>query len=249
MAERIQVVLARAGIASRRKSGTIVREGRVRVNGEVVREPGFPVTFGKDDIRVDGCAVAGPEPKFTVILNKPRGMVTTLRDPQGRPTVMDIVAGIRERLFPVGRLDYDTEGLLLLTNDGLLAQRLQHPRHGVEKTYEAKVRGGPNASAIKQLRFGVVIDGRKTAPARVKMIGKTEKHTWIEIRICEGRNRQVRKMCAVVGHRVLKLKRTGYGPLRLGRLKPGSFRALTAREISVLKQAAQKNLDIALPEP
>jgi pseudouridine synthase len=162
---------------------------------------------------------------------------------------MDIVAGIRERLFPVGRLDYDTEGLLLLTNDGLLAQRLQHPRHGVEKTYEAKVRGVPNASKIKQLRFGVVIDGRKTAPARVKMIGKTEKHTWIEIRICEGRNRQVRKMCAVVGHRVLKLKRTGYGPLRLGRLKPGSFRVLTARELAVLKQAVQKNLDIALAEP
>lgn len=238
MAERIQVVLARAGIASRRKSEDLVRQGRVTVNGKVVTEPGFPVTYGKDNIRVDGHPVRRVEQKITVILNKAKGIVTTARDPQGRPTVMDLVAGLKQRLFPIGRLDYDTEGLLLLTNDGVLAQRLQHPRYGVEKIYKAKIKGRPERSALQQLRDGVTLDGKKTAPAKVKKVGTTQEHTWIEIAIHEGRKRQIRRMCTAVGHPVLKLKRTGYGPLRLGDLKAGKFRRLTAREIALLKEAA-----------
>jgi pseudouridine synthase len=209
------------------------------VNDKVINEPGFLVTFGKDDIRVDGRPVYHLEPRITAMLNKPKGMVTTVKDPQGRPTVIKLVASLKQRLFPVGRLDYHTEGLLLLTNDGLLSQRLQHPRYGVEKIYRAKVRGRPDPLIVKQLREGVVLDGRKTAPARVKKIGTTKEHTWIEITIHEGRNRQIRRMCKALGHPVLKLKRIGYGPLRLGNLKAGQFRILTAREIRLLREATK----------
>lgn len=239
MADRIQVVLARAGIASRRKCETLVRHGHVTVNDKVISEPGFLVTFGRDDIRVDGRPVCHLEPRITAMLNKPKGMVTTVKDPQGRPTVINLVAGLKQRLFPIGRLDYHTEGLLLLTNDGLLSQRLQHPRYGIEKVYKVKVRGRPDHLIIKQLREGVVLDGRKTAPARVKKIGTTKEHTWIEMTIHEGRKRQIRRMCKGVGHPVLKLKRIGYGPLRLGDLKAGQFRILTAREIRLLREATK----------
>jgi pseudouridine synthase len=238
VAERIQVVLARAGIASRRKCEALVRQGHVTVNDKVIQEPGFLVTFGKDDIRVDGRPVRHLEPKITVMLNKPKGMVTTVRDPQGRPTVINLVAGLKQRLFAIGRLDYHTEGLLLLTNDGLLSQRLQHPRYGVEKVYKVKVRGRPDHFVLKKLGEGVDLDGKKTAPAKVKRVGTTKEHTWIEIAVHEGRNRQIRRMCKSVGHPVLKLKRIGYGPLRLGDLKAGKFRILTAREIALLKEAA-----------
>jgi 23S rRNA pseudouridine2605 synthase len=239
VAERIQVVLARAGVASRRKSEDLVRQGRVTVNGKVVKEPGSPVSFGKDDIRVDGRPVRHLESTITLILNKPKGVVTTARDPQGRPTVTGLVARLKKRLFPIGRLDYDTEGLLLLTNDGSLAQSLQHPRYGVEKVYKVKIKGRPDYYVLKRLCEGVILDGKKTAPARVKKIGTTKEHTWIEIAIHEGRNRQIRRMCKAVGHPALKLKRIGYGPLKLGDLKVGSFRKLTAREIALLKEAAK----------
>jgi pseudouridine synthase len=173
------------------------------------------------------------------MLNKPKGMVTTAKDPQGRPTVINLVAGLKQRLFPIGRLDYHTEGILLLTNDGLLSQRLQHPRYGVEKVYKAKLKGRPDRFVLKQLREGVDLDGEKTAPAKVKRVGTTKEHTWIEIAIHEGRNRQIRRMCKAVGHPVLKLKRIGYGPLRLGDLKAGQFRILTAREIRLLREATK----------
>ncbi|MFH1075512.1 MAG: pseudouridine synthase [Pseudomonadota bacterium] len=236
MAERIQVILARAGVASRRRSEDLVRQGRVTVNGALVTQPGFMATVGKDDIRVDGRPVSAREPKLSVMLNKPRQVVTTAFDPQGRVTVLDIVKGVNQRLFPVGRLDYETEGLLLLTNDGLFANRLQHPRYGVEKIYMAKVRGEPCPDAMDRLKNGIFIDGRMTAPARVKKIKETRLHTWIEITIHEGRNRQVRRMCEAIGHPVLRLIRIGYGPLRLGNLRPGRFKLLKKNEIDLLER-------------
>ncbi|MBW2107381.1 MAG: rRNA pseudouridine synthase [Deltaproteobacteria bacterium] len=243
MAERLHVVLARAGIASRRHAENLISQGRVTVNGEVVVKPGIRVTQGKDTIRVDGHPVHRYDPPTTVVLNKPRGVVTTARDPRNRPTAVQLVEVLGLRLFPVGRLDYATEGLLLLTNDGQLAHRLQHPRFGVEKTYEAKVKGDPPAAKLSRLRTGVLLEGRRTAPARVRRLKRTAKNTWLEITIKEGRNRQVRRMCAAVGHPVLKLKRTGYGPLRLGGLKPGAFRELSRRELGLLRKACGAPVD------
>jgi len=236
MAERLHAVLARAGIASRRQAEKLIAAGRVEVNDQVVLKPGTQVTLGKDTICVDGRMVQRTEPNVTVVVNKPKGVVTTARDPQNRPTATELVEALKVRLFPVGRLDYHTEGLLLLTNDGELAHRLQHPRFGVPKTYLTKVKGIPEAQTLTRLRTGVVLDGRRTAPAKVNQVGTTGKNTWLEITINEGRNRQVRRMCALVGHPVTKLKRIRYGPIRLADLKPGSYRRLTARELEGLRK-------------
>jgi 23S rRNA pseudouridine2605 synthase/16S rRNA pseudouridine516 synthase len=237
MAQRLHVVLARAGIASRRQSEKLISEGRVEVNGEVVLTPGTQVSWEKDIIRFDGQLVRPPESIITVVLNKPKGVVTTAHDPQKRPTAMQLVEALKVRLFPVGRLDYHTEGLLLLTNDGELAYHLQHPRFGVPKTYRVKVKGMPSASILARLRSGVVLDRRRTAPAKIRKVGTTGKNTWLEITIKEGRNRQIRRMCAAVGHPVMKLKRTQYGPIRLAGLKPGAFRRLSTSELNRLGQS------------
>ena len=236
MAERLHVVLARAGIASRRQAEKWISEGRVEVNGKVVLKPGAQVTWGKDSIRVDDRLIDRSEPKITVALNKPKGVVTTVHDPRKRPTVIQFVEALNVRLFPVGRLDYHTEGLLLLTNDGELAHRLQHPRFGVPKTYRTKVKGIPTSQTLSRLRSGVVLDGRRTAPAKVRKISSTGKNTWLEITIKEGRNRQVRRMCAAVGHPVSKLKRVRYGPIVLKDLKPGAYRRLTSSQLASLRK-------------
>jgi 23S rRNA pseudouridine2605 synthase len=236
MAERLHVVLARAGIASRREAEKMILEGRIAVNGKVVLKPGTQVVWGKDAVRVDGRLVSRMEPKVTLVLNKPKKVVTTTRDPEGRPTAIDLVKGIKARLFPVGRLDYHTEGLLILTNDGELAQRLQHPRYGISKTYQAKVKGIPTEETLGRLRSGVFLDGERTAPASVKKMGTTGKNAWLEFTIKEGKNRQIRRMCMAVGHPVMKLKRTRYGPIRLGTLPSGRHRPLTPDEMKKLPQ-------------
>lgn len=236
MAERLHLVIARTGIASRRQAEKLISQGRVKVNGKVVVKPGTLVTWGKDAIRVDGRLVQRTEPQVTVMLNKPKGVVTTARDPQNRTTAVQLVEALNVRLFPVGRLDYHSEGLLVLTNDGNLAHRLQHPRFKIPKTYRTKVTGLPSPAALARLRSGLVLDGRRTAPAKVRKVGSTGRNTWLEITIVEGRNRQIRRMCAAVGHRVMKLKRTRYGPIHLGNLKPGAYRRLTARELKSLQK-------------
>jgi pseudouridine synthase len=238
MAERLQLVLARSGIASRRHAEQLITEGRVTVNGKVVLIPGTKVEWGKDAIKVDDRLISRKEPLVTIILNKPKGVVTTAHDPQDRPTAVSLIKGIRARLFSVGRLDYHTEGLLVMTNDGDLAQLLQHPRYGVPKTYRAKVKGIPTPDAVNRLRHGVRLDGRLTGEAQVKTVGATGKNTWLEITIKEGRNRQIRRMCELVGHPVLKLKRTRYGPLQLGKLKQGAYRRLSEQEIARLRDYA-----------
>jgi len=236
MAERLHVVLARAGVASRREAEKLIREGRVQVNGQVIVKPGSQVTWGQDTIRVDDRLISRLEPKVTVVLNKPKEVLTTTHDPRGRRTTAELVSRIKARVFPVGRLDYHTEGLLILTNDGELAQYLQHPRYGIPKTYMTKVKGIPNERALQRLRSGVVLDRRRTAPATVKKTGTTGKNAWLEITVREGRNRQVRRMCLVVGHPVMKLKRVRYGPIQLGSLKPGFYRNLTPGEIEKLRK-------------
>ena len=241
MQTRLQKILSAAGVASRRAAEALMIEGRVSVNGEVVRELGTRADPDVDDIRVDGRRIAAPAAHRYLLLNKPRGYLTTAFDPQGRPTVLDLLKGVRERLYPVGRLDYDSEGLLLLTNDGELTARLTHPRHGVERVYEAQVRGVPDPRALEKLAKGVVLDGRRTAPARVRLAYRPDRHAdhaVLSLTIREGRNRQVRRMCEIVGYPVTRLRRVAIGPLRDDRLKPGAFRDLTSREVAQLVAAA-----------
>ncbi|GAW91013.1 pseudouridine synthase [Calderihabitans maritimus] len=241
--ERLQKVLAKAGIASRRKSEELIKAGRVKVNGEVVTRLGTKVDPVADKIEVDGKPVPAGEPKIYIMLNKPRGYVTTVSDPQGRNTVMDLVKDVPQRIYPVGRLDYDTEGLLLLTNDGDLAYALTHPRHEVEKTYLALVQGHPGEKALERLRSGVLLEDGWTSPAKVRLLRREKGNTWLEIKIHEGRNRQVRRMCDAVGHRVLRLKRTAVADLYLGNLRVGRYRSLTTKEIRKLKEIEKKVLD------
>jgi 23S rRNA pseudouridine2605 synthase len=229
--ERVQKVLARVGFGSRRVCDELVAAGRVRVNG-VVAELGTRVDLERDRIEVDG-AVVGVRPGLVhYLLNKPTGVVTTAADPQGRPTVVELVPA-EPRVFPVGRLDADTEGLLLLTNDGDLAQRVAHPSHGVEKEYLVEVEGQPSRGALRQLREGVDLEDGTTAPAKVAAVGQHG----LRIAIHEGRNRQVRRMCAAVGHPVVRLVRIRIGPLTDRRLAPGEWRALTTAEVRALERA------------
>jgi len=236
MLERIQKVIARAGIASRREAEKLISEGRVTLNGKVVEELGTKVDTDKDYIKVDGKLITRPEPKAYLILYKPRGYVTTTSDPEGRPTIMELLERVKGRVFPVGRLDYDTEGLILCTNDGDLTHRLQHPRHEVPKTYFAKVEGVPTPEEITKLRKGIKLEDGMTAPAKVKLVRKVEANSWLEITIHEGRNRQVNRMVEAIGHPIIKLKREGLAFLTLGDLKSGEFRHLTAEEIKKLKE-------------
>ena len=238
MSERLHKTLAHAGIASRRASEKLIAEGRVTVNGRVVTDLGTKVDPSQDAIKVDGKRVAAaPVRKTYLVLHKPRGVVTTMSDPEGRPTVAGLVRGLRTRVYPVGRLDYDSEGLLLLTDDGDLARDLMHPGSGVEKRYLAKVRGRPDPEALRRLSRGIPLDGRRTGPARVRLLRAGE-NPWLEIVIAEGRNRQVRRMLQAVGHPVQKLRRTAYGGVELGTLEPGAYRALTPAELRKLRRAS-----------
>jgi 23S rRNA pseudouridine2605 synthase len=239
---RLQKILSGAGVASRRAAERLMTEGRVTVNGETVRELGTRADPGRDDIRVDGRVIKREIRRLYLVLNKPRGYVTTRSDPEGRPTVLDLVPKLHDYVYPVGRLDYDSEGLLILTNDGDLAAALTHPSHEVAREYHARVRGVPDARAISRLARGVVLDGRKTAPAEVSLVasgvGQHADQSLLSITLHEGRTRQVRRVCEAVGHQVVRLRRVRFGPLRAPDLKPGMCRELTVREIAALREAA-----------
>ena len=239
---RLQKLISMAGIASRRAAETLIQEGRVTVNGEVVRTLGAKADPAKDLVRVDGRRLRFDHRQRYIVLNKPKGYVTTRKDPQGRRTIMDLLTGVREYIYPVGRLDYDSEGLLLLTSDGDLAARLMHPRHEVQRVYEAIVVGVPEEIALDKLRRGVFLDGERTRPAEVHRGSAVSKGrqplTRLTITLKEGRNRQVRRMCAAIGHPVRKLTRLRMGPIRLGDLRPGHWRELSAAEVTKLRGAA-----------
>jgi len=234
MLERLQKILSRAGVASRREAETIITAGRVAVNGAVVTELGSKADPDKDRITLDGKPVRPKTERVYLLLYKPAGYVTTLKDPEGRPTVTDLLKGVGERVYPVGRLDYNTEGLLLLTNDGDWANRLAHPRHEVEKEYLVKVRGRVTPDQVRRLADGVELDDGTTAPARVRIVHESERNSRLTITIHEGRYRQVRRMCEAVNLAVASLKRTRYGFLDLGDLRPGECRRLTPQEVKQL---------------
>jgi len=232
--ERLQKILARAGLGSRRKCEELIRSGAVKVNGRVVTELGTRIDPQKDKVTVNERPIE-PEEKVYIALYKPPGYVTTLFDPQRRRTVKDLVEDIPQRVYPVGRLDYDTEGLLLMTNDGALAYALTHPKHHVPKTYVATVTGKPDPSALKQLARGVRLSDGPTAPARVRLLKPGSLESVVEITIHEGRNRQVRRMCEAVGHPVRALRRVRFGNIELGGLEPGRYRKLTKTELKRLR--------------
>lgn len=233
---RLQKYLAMSGVASRRASEKLIAEGHVAVNGQVITEMGVQVDEAADRITVDGAPVFIEEEKHYLAYYKPVGEVTTVSDPEGRATVMDKFRDYPVRLYPVGRLDFDSEGLLLLTNDGDMMQRLLHPSHEVEKAYLAKVSNRVPEEALRRLRSGVQLDGRLTSPASVRLIRYEAFDTVVLVTIHEGRNRQVRRMFEVVGHQVVSLKRVGFGPISLGDLPRGQWRQLTPVEIRKLKE-------------
>lgn len=239
--ERLQKVMAHAGVDSRRKCEQLISQGRVTVNGQVVTELGYKVSV-KDKIEVDGVPVYREHPVY-ILLNKPRGVISAVSDDKGRAVVLDFIKGYDERIYPVGRLDYDTSGLILLTNDGEFANLMMHPRQKIKKTYVAKVKGIPNGQALSRLEKGINIDGKMTAKAKAKILsGQTEKQTAVvELTIHEGWNHQVKKMFEAVGYPVLKLKRERYAFLDLKGLSVGEYRELTAFEVNKLKLMAQNS--------
>lgn len=243
MAEiRLQKILAAAGVCSRRKAEELIVRGLVAVDGVVVTELGRRVDPQLHAITCQGKPLSPPEEKIYLLLNKPKGYVTTARDPQGRPIVLDLVKEVGVRLFPVGRLDQDTSGALLLTNDGDFAQKVLHPRYEIERTYRALVRGRPAAEKLRGLEAGVLLDGQRTWPARIRVLGRKGSATELEIVIHEGKKRQVRRMFEAIGHPVQELSRLAYGGLRLGTLAAGSYRRLskTDRERIFSKQKTIK---------
>ncbi|OGW36240.1 MAG: hypothetical protein A2X58_09215 [Nitrospirae bacterium GWC2_56_14] len=240
MEERIQKIISAAGVTSRRAAEELIAEGRVRVNGQVVTELGTKADPSKDHIKVDGKLINPKQPPTYIMLNKPAGYVTTMSDPEGRPTVQDLLKGVKIRVYPVGRLDYNTEGLLLLTNDGDFAHLVTHPKHEFPKTYLAKIKGVLEDGAIAALEAGVFLKDGKTAPAKIKKIRKEEANSWLEITIHEGRKRQVRRMFDHMGHTVIRLKRVKTGGLTLGDLPEGRMRYLTPEEVGILRATAEK---------
>jgi pseudouridine synthase len=238
---RLQKILAQAGVASRRAAEQIILDGRVTVNQEVVAHLGAQADPETDVVAVDGRPLR-PERHVYYLLNKPAGFLTTLKDPFGRPTITAFLTKIEDRVFPVGRLDADTEGLLLLTNDGELSARLMHPRYHVPKTYQAKVRGRPSPDTLARLAGGAIVLGdRPVNPAKVILERLTQDGAWLRITLTEGRHRQVKRMCSAVGHPVQKLKRIRFGPLGLDSLPSGAVRALTHEEVAALKRAADRS--------
>lgn len=236
MEERLQKFLAEAGVASRRKAEELIAAGKIKVNGKVVTELGTKVDPKKDEVLYLDKEVSKKEVDLVyIMLHKPEGYVTTAKEQFGRPGVMDLVSQIEARIFPVGRLDYDTSGLLLLTNDGDLTYKLTHPKHDVDKTYIAKLYGTPDDMDLQKFRRGVFIDGRQTKPAKMQILEKGERQSTVEIVIHEGRNRQVRKMCEAIKHPVAQLKRVATGELKLGDLPKGKYRHLTPKEVKYLK--------------
>ncbi len=232
---RLQKVIADSGLSSRRKAEELILQGRVTVNGAIVRELGTKVNPEKDHVKVDGRHLKRQPPQIFLMLNKPKGFMSTMSDPEGRPTIADLLAGVKARVFPVGRLDFDSEGLMLLTNHGELAQALLHPRFHVPKTYLVKVKGVLTDDQIAQLERGVRLEDGMTSPATVKKVRKADANSWIELTIHEGRKHQVKRMCEFVGHPVLKLVRVRMGPLTLHGIELGQYRYLTDREANALR--------------
>ena len=228
---RLQKFLAQCGIASRRKAEELIAAGRVSIDGVIVTGMGVKVDPSRQRIAFDGKLLGQREQKEYYLLNKPVGYVTTASDPQGRPIVTRLIRDSSARLFPVGRLDIDTHGALILTNDGELAQRIQHPSHEIKKTYEALVEGRPSAVKLKELAGGIDLEGRRTSPARLAVLQRRARTTLVRVIIHEGRKRQVRKMFEAIGHPVIDLKRTGYGGLQLGTLPRGGYRRLTPKDL------------------
>jgi 23S rRNA pseudouridine2605 synthase len=243
---RLQKILSTAGVSSRRASESLITEGRVTVNGETVTELGSKADPDVDDIRVDGRRVKTATARRYILMYKPRGYITSRSDPQQRPTVIDLLAkgGVRDYVYPVGRLDYESEGLLILTSDGELAERLMHPSHGIAREYQARVRGVPDQHALDRLSNGVPLDGRETAHAEVTIEKVIESQggddAVLSIVLHEGRNRQVRRMCEAVGHPVVRLRRVRIGPIRDEHIRPGEFRDLSPREVAALGRAARR---------
>ena len=247
MADRLQKILAHAGVASRRAAEEFIRQGRVEVNGQVVTELGSKADPARDQIRVDGRRLGKITPtRRYLLMNKPRGVVSTRSDPQRRTTVTDLLAkaGIRGYFYPVGRLDFESEGLIILTNDGDFAERVTHPRYEIERAYEATVLGVPDARDVERLEGGIMMDGRRTLPAKVRIRGTRrigeDAHTTFEIVLQEGRNRQVRRMCDAIGHPIVRLKRTRIGKLVDKGLKPGDIRDLASEEVASLVRPAPR---------
>jgi pseudouridine synthase len=237
--ERLQKILAHAGLASRREAERWIAEGRVTINGTVVRKLGTQADPGKDSIKVDGKRIRPAAAPLYYAFHKPPGLITTLNDPQHRPDLTPFVRelGEKQRVFPVGRLDYNTSGLLLLTNDGELAQRLMHPRFGVKKLYHVKLSACPTEEELARLRKGIRLEDGITAPARARVLEKLKKNAWVEIEIHEGRKREVRRMFETLGYFVEKLIRVRMGAIVLGKLAPGELRPLSQIEVAALKQA------------
>ncbi len=230
---RLQKYIAQSGILSRRKAEEIIKQGRVEVNGKILLEPWFPVGE-KDCVKVDGNAITPEDRKIYIMLNKPEGYISTVRDQFSRKTVLDLVKEVKERIYPVGRLDYDTSGLLLLTNDGEFTYKLTHPKYEVEKTYIAEIEGFPTIKKIEEFENGLYIGNFKTSPAKFQILKGKKNSCVVQIKIHEGRNRQVRRMCREIGHPVIKLKRIAIGNLNLGKLPEGKWRHLTKAEIGKL---------------
>lgn len=236
--ERLQKILAHAGLASRRKAEQYILEGRVTVNGKVASELGTKADLERDAIKVDGRLIRAPEKHVYILMNKPREVVTTVADPQGRRTVIHLLGrAVKQRVFPVGRLDFQSEGLLLLTNDGELTNLLLHPSRHVEKTYLAKTNGPLTEEQLQQFRDGVPLAGRRTAPARIHL-ARAGENPWYEISLIEGRQNQIRNMFKHFGRLVEKLRRVKMGPLTLAHVPVGAFRYLTEREVAALREAA-----------
>jgi 23S rRNA pseudouridine2605 synthase len=236
--ERLQKILSQAGIASRRAAEQIIVEGRVTVNGKVISELGSKADLERDHIKVDGRLLRPPKRQVYIVLNKPDSTVTTVSDPEGRATVMELLKGVKERVYPVGRLDYHSEGLLLLTNDGEMANAITSAATHLTKTYVVKVTGTLSADQEEQFRRGVPISGRRTMPSGLKLI-KEGDNPWYEVKLVEGRNQQIRIMFKHFGFLVEKLRRVRLGPIEIGPCKPGQFRYLSDEEVQKLKRAIQ----------
>ncbi len=237
---RLQKALAEATQYSRRKAEEIIAQGRVAVNGTVVSEQGVKVDPSRDEITLDGKVVSVRERLIYLMLNKPRGVICALSDPQGRPLVTDLLKGIREKVYPVGRLDLDSEGLLMLTNDGAFTLKMTHPRYGIPKSYQALVKEAPSETKLNMLREGITLEDGPTAPARVSILKSEGKKVWVGVTITEGRKRQVRRMLAAVGAQVLRLKRVAVGDLELRGLRQGSYRYLHSAEVHSLLQSCDR---------
>jgi pseudouridine synthase len=249
MKVRLNKILAQAGLASRRGGDRLVREGRVAVNGEIVTTPGLVIDPAVDRVLVDGQQLPPPTAAEYVLLHKPRGYVTTRSDPGGRPVVTDLLRGMKARLYPVGRLDIDVEGVLLLTNDGALTHRLLHPRYGIPRIYEADVAGRVRAADLARWRAGVVLEDGPARPVTVTLVGRRGDTTRLHLTFTEGRKHEVKRYCEALGHPVIRLRRIAFGPITLGTLRRGEARPLTGREVRLLRAAGARPASAHLLPP